>query len=192
MTKSQRIQRYLRLLPRSACFLGLMALGQSRQFDLPHEMNARLRWYIQHGWGWPGDKSLRYTAALVDRGDKQKEEIVIYLSGKTACGTGGCTLLILKPLESSFQEIGYEATAKLPIRSLHTQSKGRRDIGVWKQWGFDKQGIAMPGKEDKLQFDGNQYMTNRAGSAEILVPPGTPGDILIPKSNEGRPVFDDK
>jgi hypothetical protein len=136
---------------------------------------------------------LRYSAALVDGGNMQKEEVVVYLTGRTICGTAGCNLLILKPQGASFQVIGDEITVKLPIRALHTESYGRRDIGVWVQWGTDDQGHENPGYEVVIPFDGkkNKYEVNATNLAANRIPAGTPGDILIPKNDEGRPLFGD-
>jgi hypothetical protein len=185
VTELQRICPNLRLLFCSASLLAFAAapaFGQAHRFDLPPAMNSRLRAYLQKDSG-PPDKTFRYAAALVDGGNAQKEEVMVYLSGRDWCGTGGCSLLILQPQGSSFQKIGYETTVRLPIRALHTESKGRTDIGVWKQWSTDS------GNEDKLEFDGKQYMTNRTGFSPKSVTPGTHGDILIPKDDEGTPLF---
>src|SRR5262245_59701953 len=50
-------------------------------------------------------RTTRYAAAFVHLDDDGKEEAIIYLIGPRWCGSGGCSLLILKPNGSSFKVI---------------------------------------------------------------------------------------
>lgn len=111
-------------------------------------------------------------------------EFVIYVSGQGWCGTGGCTLIVLAPSDSTFQVIGRATIVQLPIRVLHRIRYGRPDIGVWVQGGG-----AQPGYEAILSFDGRRYPNNPS------VPPARPargadiGEILIPTTTSGALLY---
>jgi hypothetical protein len=172
MRKSYRCFRLL------CCVVGMLNIvvaprhGLGQQLKLSAAMNNSLRAYLQQTSG-PGDKTERYAAALVN-GD----EVVVYLTGRTECGTGGCSLLILRPDGSSFKEIGYATTVWPPIRVLRTQTNGRMDIGAFSQWGVGDQG-----QELALKFDGNRYVKTQA------VTDGAAGHILIPNGDQGILLF---
>ncbi|HEV2646640.1 MAG TPA: hypothetical protein VGU46_09775 [Acidobacteriaceae bacterium] len=191
MMRFGQMYRGLRLLVCSALLLAVVAVpgwGQAKRSHLPADMDARLRLYLQKELGPSHDKSLRYTAALVDRGDAPKEEVVVYVSGAfgTVCGSGGCTLLVFKPHGSSFQKIGFVLTMWPPVRALQTESKGLRDMSVGQCC------LAGKGWEDSIRFNGHRYEKYSRGNQDVEVPAGTAGDVLISKDDEGRPVFGDR
>ena len=160
------------------CIVGMLCVvvaprhGLGQQYKLSAAMNNRLRAFLQQTSG-PEEKTERYAAALVN-GD----EVVVYLTGRTECGTGGCSLLILRPDGFSFKEIGYATTVWLPIRVLRTQTNGRMDIGAFSQWGVGDQG-----QELALKFEGDKYEKTQ------VVTDGAAGHILIPSGDQGIPLF---
>ena len=57
--------------------------------------------------------------------DEKSEEELVYITGQRWCGSGGCTMLILEPVGSSFKVLGKITVVQLPIRLLPSTSYGR-------------------------------------------------------------------
>ena len=66
--------------------------------------------------------------------DKKKEAIVL-MTGADWCGTGGCTLFILKQRASSWDVISKTPTSRTPISVLETTTNGWRDLSIVTQGG---------------------------------------------------------
>jgi hypothetical protein len=130
------------------------------------------------------DKTTRFSSAPVKRNDGTIGEIVVYISGQSWCGSGGCTLLILEPHDSSYKIIGRTSIVRLPIRRLHHITNGHHDIGVWVQGG----GI-QPGYEAALRFDGKTYPGNPTIKPAQRLSGKTAGDMLIADTNS-KLLFD--
>src|SRR5208282_1408183 len=120
-------------------------------------------------------KATQYSAAFVDLKDHGAKEVIVYLSSDGWCGTGGCTMLILAPEDTSYRVVTKTTITRLPIRVLATKSNGWHDISVVVAGG----GI-QPGYEAELSFDGKTYPSNPS------VPPAHPidgearGKIVVP------------
>lgn len=121
-----------------------------------------LRSYLGPDSGAP-DRTTRFTVVTVKTREMAAEEQIVYVSGWAWCGSGGCTLLILEPTDSSFKVLGRVTIVRLPVRLLHTMNHGHPDIGVLVQGG----GV-QAGYEAVLSFDGVTYPENPS------VPPARP------------------
>jgi hypothetical protein len=131
------------------------------------------------------DKTTRFSSAPVKGSDGAIEEVVVYVVGENWCGSGGCTLLVLMPYESSYRVIGRATIVKLPIRILHTSTNGRHDIGVWVSGG----GI-QKGYEALLQFDGKAYPSNPTVPPARRLTRRTAGAVLISTAEDAQPLFE--
>lgn len=98
---------------------------------------------------------------------------VVYLSGQIWCGSGGCTLLILKPGDGGFGVIGKVTLANLPIRLLNSTHHGLPDIGL-----VVKGGGINSAHEVALQFDGSHYPSNPTTSKKRTTAKNV-GEVLI-------------
>jgi len=167
------------LLP--LCAALSIATGQPQS---PDESLKRFLLAYLKGPGFPDDKTTRFTAASADLNDDGKAELIIYITGRSWCGSGGCNLLILTPKDSTYAVVGELSITRPPIRMLTAKSNGWHDISVWVQGG----GI-RPGREAKLSFDGKTYPSNPS------VPPAAPltrkvaGKILISGAAKGSPLY---
>src|SRR6185312_2493889 len=129
------------------------------------------------------DTTTRISSARVRTG--VGDAIVVYVSGRKRCGSGGCTLLTLEPHDSTYKVIGRTSSVRLPVRILSSVTNGRYDIGVWVQGG----GI-QPGYEALLPFDGRMYPNNptippaRRLSAKAL------GRLLIPIEQDAKHLYE--
>lgn len=109
---------------------------------------------------------------------------VVYVSGQRWCGSGGCTLLILKPVGASFKVLGKLAIVQLPVRLLPSPKQGYPSFGVLVQGG----GI-QPGYEAEISFDGTTYPRNPS------LPPArrlseTEGRVIIPTTDGSIPLYE--
>jgi len=130
------------------------------------------------------DASTRYSVGLVRGAGGATEEIVVYVTGTSWCGSGGCTVLVLQPHDSSYQLIGDIPIVWPPICALHQRTNGRRDLVVWIRGG----GI-IPGYRAVITFNGRRYPDGPTGpSAHRLT--GTPAtDTLIAGRSPGELLF---
>jgi len=134
------------------CFsLGQQAISINRPSEL---LKAYLRSYLSRGIAL-SDTTTRIAAISVKTDDGKIAEDIVYVSGQQWCGSGGCLMLILKPVGSSFEVLGRVTIVQLPIRLLPSMHDGYPDIGVHVQGG----GI-QAGYEAVLSFDGKGYPTN--------------------------------
>ncbi len=130
------------------------------------------------------DKTTRYLAAFVDLSGGGKREAIVYVSGQTWCGSGGCTTLVLARKDSSYRLVTDIAITRPPVCVLTNRSHGWRNISVWVGGG----GI-NPGYEAELRFDGKTYPENPS------VPPARPlagnaeGQVAISESGEGTLLY---
>src|SRR5579859_3880939 len=96
----------------------------------------------------------RYSSAFVDLKDDGTKAVIVYVSGRGWCGTGGCVMLILAPEGASYRVVTKTTITRPPIRVLATKSNGWHDISVVVSGG----GISV--HEVELSFDGKTYPSN--------------------------------
>jgi hypothetical protein len=101
------------------------------------------------------DTATTYRSAFVDLNEGGAQDAIVYLTGQSWCGSGGCTLLILAPDGPSYRLVTKITVVRLPICILATRSNGWHDISVQVRGG----GI-QPGYEADLPFDGKTYPSN--------------------------------
>ena len=130
------------------------------------------------------DKTTRFSSGVVKRKDGTIEEVIVYLSGQSWCGSGGCTLLILEPSDSSYNIIGRTSIVRLPIRILDSVTKGHRDIAVRVKGG----GITS-GYEALLQFNGKTYPNNPSVPPARRLTRKTRSEVLIPIQENSQSLF---
>lgn len=147
-----------------------------------------LRKFLQH---YVKDRSYdyratKYFAVFARLTGTSMPQAIVYFTDQDSCGSGGCTMLILTPEDTSYKIVTSISIARLPIRVLVTESHGWHDIGVWVQGG----GI-QPGYEARLSFNGKSYPSNPT------VPPARPvsktvvGRIVIPLAafDQAKPLY---
>jgi hypothetical protein len=114
-----------------------------------------------------------YKRADADLNGDGRSEVLVYVTDRSYCGSGGCTLLILSPQQRSYRVVLRSTVTQLPIWSLATSTHGWRDIGVTVAGG----GIDPP-YVARLRFNGRRYPSNPT------IPPAVPlkrpsGKVLI-------------
>lgn len=167
--------------------VGASAVSQVQESTAPNQptepLKAYLRSYLILGGKVPPDKTTRIAAVRV-KADNGKPEDVVYVSGQRWCGSGGCTLLLLEPAESTFKVLGKVTIVQLPVRLLPSMKNGYPDIGVTVQGG----GI-QTGYEAVLSFNGESYPRNPS------LPPArkatvVQGKVIIANTEGSVPLYD--
>lgn len=97
------------------------------------------------------DKSIKFKFAETP----SRDLILVYVTGRTWCGTGGCTLFILGNSSGHLKIIGRIPAAHLPIRVLNQDHQALPDIVITATGG----GIRHP-YEAILSFNGISYISN--------------------------------
>lgn len=151
-----------------------IAAQTGNQQDLPGES---LRRFLQ---AWNDEISAQYSAAFQDVNDDGIPEAFVYLTGGRWCGSGGCSLLVLKQAGSSWQVVTRTTITRLPIRMLTKKSNGWHNISVWVEGG----GI-QPGYEAELIFDGKTYPTNPTVPPARQIKKELAGVVVIPLPDDG-------
>jgi hypothetical protein len=146
-------------------------------------LKAFLQNYLKSGSS-EFDKTTRYSAAPVNLSGAKLPEVVVYVSGRAWCGSGGCTMLILRPDGVSFTVIARTTITRPPIRVLQTTTNGWHDLSVWVQGG----GI-LAGYTAVLSFNGKAYVSNPTVPPARKLAVDADGEILIPKSAEGFQLY---
>jgi hypothetical protein len=130
------------------------------------------------------DKTTRYFNAFVDLNDDGIPEVIVYVTGQTWCGSGGCMTLVLVGKDCSSRVVTKISITRPPIRILTDASNGWRNIGVWVQGG----GI-QPGYEAELPFDGQTYPTNPSTPPARRLTRKIAGEVVVPASEHGTLLY---
>ena len=138
-----------------------------------------LRTFLQKLLGEPyppfeRDGKTRYSAAFVDLNDDGVDELIVYVTGRAWCGTGGCQMLVMAPEGTSFRVVTGTTVTRTPIRMLATKSNGWHDISVLVTGG----GIQL-GYEAELSFDGTTYPSNPSMAPAHRLENEAPGITLV-------------
>ncbi len=146
-----------------------------------------LKRFLQDYVGTPSsadNKTTLYFSAFVDLKDDGTQEVIVYLTGDGWCGSGGCTMLILAPKNSSYRVVTKIRITRPPIRILTTKMNGWHDVAVRVQGG----GI-MRAYEAKLSFDGRTYPSNPSSPPARRLVEKAAGEVVVPLAGEGTPLY---
>lgn len=128
------------------CLNPIPALAQP---PAPSSNHPALTKFLQSHYKPSFDDARPSQYAFVDLNGDGVKEAIVYLRGRTWCGTGGCPTLILARRGSSYRFVTKITITWPPIRVLTATSNGWHDIGAWVEGG----GI-RPGYEAELRFNG--------------------------------------
>ena len=111
---------------------------------------------------------VRYLYQPIDiRSDGKPAAVIVYLFGKSVCGTGGCTGLVLKVTATGYQVITKMTNLSNPIIISNQRTHGFPNLITFTSGG------GIPGAYRILQFDGITYPTNAADAPTVA-----PGSII--------------
>ena len=126
------------------------------------------------------DKTTQYVAAFRDLNGDGKPEAIVYLIGKSSCGSGGCNLFILQKTGASWKVVTRMTVTNPPIRMLNTTSNGWRSLAVWVHGG---------GYEAELRFNGKTYPRNPSVPPARRAANNLAGEVLISSSTNPKPLW---
>jgi hypothetical protein len=104
----------------------------------------------------------QFKYALVDLDGDGILDAVVYLTGARWCGSGGCTLRILKGTKTGFSFVSGTLRTFCPVLALDSQSHGWKSLAIALRAG----GFSV------LEFDGKHYPLSpdderRASSSQL-------------------------
>jgi hypothetical protein len=166
----------------AACFAWAQPAAPASSAD--KSLNKFLRNYVRNDGRVDDDKTAEYLAALVDLNGDGKKEAIVYLMGRTWCGSGGCPTLVLVRTGTSWKILQYITLTWPPIRVLSQTSHGWHDISVWVQGGG-----THPGYEAELSFDGKAFSGNPSVPPARHLTGKVPGEIVIRSMEGGTPLY---
>lgn len=114
--------------------------------------DAVLESYLKAEYGEYG--RVGYRAAESDLDGDGKPEVLAFVGGPMLCGTGGCSLVVLKREGDAFTKVTETSVTQLPLGQLDSQSNGWADLWVTIAGGGELTGRRM------LRFDGTSYPSN--------------------------------
>jgi hypothetical protein len=138
--------------------------------------------YLAESFGEPVD-DIVYGYAAIDLDGDGRKEWVVWSSGSSICGSGGCDLEIYVRYESGWRLFSDTGLTRLPIKVLKTRTNGWLDLAAWASGG----GIEHP-YEARLRFTGTAYEGDYGTGTETL--PATTGRAIISKA--AIPLFPTK
>lgn len=80
--------------------------------------------------GLSPDYSARLFVTSVPLADPGDSEILVLVRGPKSCGSGGCTLYVLRPQRRTYRAISEISPVQLPVRVHQGSHLGHPDIGV--------------------------------------------------------------
>lgn len=176
-----RLRTGLLILPLAAAALPARAAPSEAAVKLERELHS---WVQGRAGKEEGSREARYSHAVTDLNGDGVPEALVYLGGPYRCGSGGCSLYILRRGAGAWRLINSVTLTKLPIRQLATSNRGWSDIGVYVQGG----GI-IEGYEAVLRFDGRRYPGNPTVAPAYRGRNGAPGRILMSYGSRERRLF---
>lgn len=90
-----------------------------------------------------------YKQALVDLNGDGNDDAIVFLQGTGWCGSGGCTMLVLRGEKSGYQLMSRSTVTSTPIRIAQSTDHGWQDLIVHSD-----------GANRLLRFNGSQYPLN--------------------------------
>ena len=121
---------------------------------------------------WTRDRSLpSFRYALVDLNDDGISDAVILITDRRYCGSGGCSMIVLKGIVGGFEVISSNTLSREPVAVLLDKRLGWHTLAVLVSGGGEKTGSAL------MRFDGTRYPSNPS-----LLPRATDADLRESKT----------
>jgi len=128
----------------------------------PPSLSDAVRKYIyQHVTDVVGDEPFRF--ALVDLNGDGREDAIVLMSGSGWCGSGGCTMLIFRGIDSGFEYVCSSTVTSAPIRVSKKMVRGWRSLVVLSKGKGD---VVMRFTE-AARYPGNPSVQPKASRSEV-------------------------
>ena len=123
----------------------------------------------------------RYRAGEADLDGDGVAELLVHNVSPNSCGSGGCTLSVLRNTAGGVVELDRQTIVRLPVRVLAETSQG------WKNLEVGRAGGGVAARREVLRYDGTRYR-----AAPSLAPAG-PDDaeaVTVITAGDPRPIVD--
>jgi hypothetical protein len=105
--------------------------------------------------GYSGSSSTpSFEYALVDLNKDGVPDAIVLLTDREWCGSGGCTMLILRGTAGGFTSVSKASVSNQPIKVSSEHQNGWRALLVWVAGGGVRPGFAL------MRFNGTRYPFN--------------------------------
>jgi hypothetical protein len=98
---------------------------------------------------------MRYYYNPVDLNDDKRPEVVVFVFGRTMCGSSGCDAMVFQKVKGGYKLVTHFEPARNPIIVSQTKTNGWRDLVFYNAGG----GI-IPGYYSISRFNGRTYPRN--------------------------------
>jgi hypothetical protein len=127
----------------------------------PPSLSAAVRKYIyQHITDVVGDDPFRF--ALVDLDGDGREDAIVLMSGSGWCGSGGCTMIVFRGVDSGFEYVCSSTVTSAPIRVSSKTAHGWRSLIVFSKGKGD---VVM--RFTAARYPGNPSVQPKASRQEV-------------------------
>jgi hypothetical protein len=123
---------------------------------------------------WSKEVAPRYRSEFIDLNNDGTKEAIVLMEGGDWCGSGGCTLLVLKRSRGDWKLVSKMTITNTPIRAIQRAKNGWSSLGVMVRGG----GIPRS-YEAILDFDGKTYPSNPSMVPQSTIKP-LDGTVIIP------------
>jgi hypothetical protein len=123
--------------------------------------NKQLEAVLRKWRGTDTTHEIRYHYNKIDLNGDKKPDAIVFVSGDSICGTGGCELLIFKGIGKKFELITETSVSRPPIWVSSAKTKG------WSDLIFYNSGGGIKPYYSHLKFDGKSYPENPSVEPEV-------------------------
>jgi hypothetical protein len=128
----------------------------------PPSLSDAVRKYIyQNVTDVVGDEPFRF--ALVDLNGDGRDDAIVLMSGSGWCGSGGCTMLIFRGVESGFEYVCSSTVTSVPIRVSRKTVRGWRSLIVFSKG----KGEVVMRFTEAARYPGNPSVQPKASRQEV-------------------------
>ena len=162
-------------------------IGQAQATKRQSPPDERVRLAIQQYLQAPplgNFEQTTYRRAFVDLAGEGTEQVIIYLTGRGWCGTGGCYMLVLTKRGSEYRVIARVPAVRLPIRVLDFKAHGWHDLAVFTQGG----GV-LRGYEEAVTFDGTSYSRQSSDGSDRGRVQDMHGRVVLSPRDKDLPLY---
>ena len=114
--RADKAANKVRLLLVACIVYSSIAPGCLSQTSNESEADSSLKMFLQHylkETSQDNDKTTKYVSSFADLDDDGIKEAIVYITGRSWCGSGGCSTFVLAPKNSSFRVLA-EITVTRP------------------------------------------------------------------------------
>jgi hypothetical protein len=115
-----------------------------------------------------GGDATNYKIGWADLDGDGKQEAIVLMTGEDWCGSGGCTLAVLKHNADSWTVVSKVPTCRPPVLVLDEKTNGWRELAVSAQGGGDPTRRALVLRFQKGRYVKHSEIATKGG--RVIIP----------------------